>query len=59
MTSTRKNIVCQCGKGYASQQDEMCRFCREKLYRRAQCKSVGVRHRGDGLTLDQQRKIKR
>lgn len=43
--------VCRCGKGYASEVDNLCKFCREGLLRRAEAKSIGVRHAGDGLNL--------
>lgn len=46
--------VCGCGKGHASEVDGICKFCREYKYRRAQAKSVNVRHRGDGMSLDQE-----
>lgn len=49
-------IVCGCGKGYASHYDGLCRFCREKLVRRAVAKYHGVRHSGDGMTITQYRK---
>lgn len=49
--------VCGCGKGYKSDYDGLCKFCREGLVRRAQAKSVGVRHRGDGLTVKAYRVI--
>jgi len=49
--------VCGCGKGNASEVDNLCRYCREEKYSRAFCKAVGVRHRGDGLTLDQEDEI--
>jgi len=45
--------MCSCGKGHASSYDSLCRFCREKLFSRAVAKSVGVRHRGDGMSLEQ------
>lgn len=47
-------IICGCSKGYASEVDGLCRFCRENKYSRAFCKEAGVRHNGDGLTLDQE-----
>ena len=47
------NITCGCGKGHASSYDSLCCFCREKLFSRAVAKSVGVRHRGDGMSLEQ------
>ena len=46
-------MMCSCGKGHASSYDSLCRFCREKLFSRAVAKSVGVRHRGDGMSLEQ------
>lgn len=45
-------IVCECGKGYASEYDKLCRFCREYTVRRAVAKKYGVKHRGDGFRLD-------
>lgn len=45
---------CKCGKGHASKVDDQCCYCRENNYRRAQAKSVNVRHRGDGMSLDQE-----
>lgn len=47
-------IVCQCGKGYGSPFDGLCRFCRENKFcpTRRDCKRFGIR-RGEGLTLDQ------
>lgn len=50
---------CCCGKGYASDIDNRCRNCREHQYTRAEAKSVGVKHRGDGMTLDQEAKLLR
>ena len=49
------SIVCGCGKGYASEYDNVCRFCREDLVRRAVAKSVNVRYRGDGMSITQYR----
>lgn len=49
-------MKCNCGKGYASAYDNRCKFCRENLFRRAVAKQVGVRHRGDGMDLDQYQK---
>lgn len=46
---------CKCGKGYASDYDYLCKFCRENTVRRAVAKSVGVKHRGDGMSVDQYR----
>lgn len=46
-------MTCRCGKGHASPVDNMCKFCREKRYSRAVAKRAGVKHRGDGMTLDQ------
>ena len=48
-----KNI-CKCGKGYASNYDNLCKFCREETcgVRRAVLKKY-VKHRGDGLPLDE------
>lgn len=51
-------IVCGCGKGYASHVDGRCCFCREKAFRRAEAKKVGVKYRGQGMTLDQMGKLK-
>lgn len=47
-----KNI-CKCGKGHASKYDDICCFCRESLVSRAVSKKAGVRHRGDGMSVDQ------
>lgn len=47
------SIVCKCGKGNASGYDNLCKYCRENLVRRAVAKSVNVRHRGDGMSIDQ------
>jgi hypothetical protein len=47
------NITCGCSKGHASSYDSLCCFCREKLFGRAVAKSVGVRHRGDGMSVEQ------
>lgn len=47
-------IQCGCGEGYASEVDKYCRYCRELKYSRAKAKSVNVRHRGDGMSLDQE-----
>ena len=44
---------CGCGRGYASAFDGICKFCRESLVSRAVAKKFGVRHRGDGMDLDQ------
>lgn len=52
------SIDCKCGKGHASQIDGQCKFCREKSWSRAEAKSVGVKHRGDGMSLEQQDKLK-
>jgi len=52
------SLKCKCGKGYASEYDGLCKFCREKLVRREQAKKVGVRHRGNGLSIEQYKKIK-
>ncbi len=47
------SIRCKCGKGYASHFDKICKFCREDLVRRVVAKKVGVKHRGDGMTIEQ------
>ncbi len=52
-------MVCECKKGYASAFDGLCKFCREQLVRRAVAKKAGVRHRGDGLTVEQYQSIQR
>jgi len=52
-------MKCQCGKGYASEVDHLCKFCRENKVRRAVAKQVGVKYRGDGMTLDQYEKAKK
>lgn len=48
-------MKCKCGKGHASAFDGQCKFCRENNsgIRRAVQKKVGVRHRGDGMTVEQ------
>jgi hypothetical protein len=51
-------MKCKCGEGYASEIDTLCRFCREHLLSRAEAKKVGVKHRGDGCTLDQYSRAK-
>jgi len=48
-----EQVVCKCLKGYASQYDDMCCFCREKLFSRSEAKAVCVRTRGDGMSVDQ------
>lgn len=48
-----KQVVCKCGKGYASSYDNLCKFCRENLVRRSIAKDVGVKHSGDGMSVDQ------
>lgn len=52
---------CRCGKGYASDFDGLCKFCREEYsgIRRAVQKKVGVRHRGDGMTIEQYQKAQK
>lgn len=47
------NIKCECGKGYASEYDSLCKFCREDLVSRAVAKKVSVKHRGDGMSIEQ------
>ena len=49
------STVCKCGKGYASDYDNLCCFCREDLVSRAVAKSVNVRHRGAGMSITQYR----
>lgn len=44
-------IICKCKEGYASEYDDLCKFCREDTVSRSKAKSVGVRHRGDGLSV--------
>ena len=51
--------ICECGKGHKSNVDGLCCFCREKQYSRADCKDAGVKHRGDGLTIEQAVSINR
>ncbi len=34
-----------------------CKFCREANFSRTEAKSVGVRHRGDGMSLEQRQKL--
>lgn len=55
--SLKVPLLCGCGKGQASKEDEICSFCRERWVSRAEAKKVGVRHRGDGLSLEDYRKI--
>jgi hypothetical protein len=50
-------MECGCGKGHASEFDNMCKFCREKLFRRAEAKSVDVRHQGDGMEVEQYERL--
>lgn len=47
-----ESSACDCNRGHASSYDGMCRLCRENTVSRAQAKSVGVRHRGDGLSVE-------
>lgn len=47
-----EKLVCACGAGYASVIDGNCKFCREHLVSRSVGKSLGVRHRGDGMRLE-------
>ena len=49
--------VCGCGRGYGSEVDGLCSKCRENQYSRADAKAVGVRHCGDGMSLDQEVKL--
>lgn len=49
---------CKCGKGNASSYDGLCRFCREKLFSRSEAKRVGVRTRGDGMSVGQYTNLK-
>lgn len=48
-------ILCNCKKGHASDYDKVCRYCRELEFSRAKGKSVGVAHRGDGMSVDAKR----
>lgn len=53
--------VCKCGKGYASEFDNLCKHCREDEYcrTRRECSLMGIR-RGEGLSVYQlQEAIKR
>jgi hypothetical protein len=50
--------TCVCGKGKGSLYDGICRYCREHLVSRAEAKKVNVRHRGDGMSVDQYRVVK-
>lgn len=45
--------VCKCGKGYASDYDNKCKFCREEMcgIPRSILKKY-VRYRGDGLRVE-------
>ena len=49
-------MKCSCGRGYASHFDNLCKFCRENLVPREKAKRVGVRHRGEGMSVDQYKK---
>ena len=53
-----KNIKCGCNKGYASEYDTLCKFCREGSLSRTEAKKVGVKHRGDGCSVTQYRVAK-
>jgi hypothetical protein len=53
-----KSKVCACGKGHGHHIDGICKFCREQKVSRAEAKSVGVRYRGDGISVDQYFKLK-
>ena len=48
---------CKCGKNYASNVDNVCRYCREDEFSRAEGKRVGVNYRGAGMDLEQKAKI--
>lgn len=50
-------LKCDCGRGAASEVDHQCKFCRETHFSRTDAKRVGVKHRGDGMTLEQALKI--
>ena len=50
------SVKCGCGKGNASTYDYRCCFCREHLVRRAVAKKVGVKHCGDGMSVEQYKK---
>lgn len=52
------SIKCRCGKGYASEYDSLCKFCREHTVSRSDAKRVCVRHRGDGLSVIQLQVLK-
>lgn len=52
------NIVCECGKGYASSVDRLCIFCRAKTFRSAQIRAIG-RSPSAGLTLDDADRIRK
>lgn len=45
-------IICKCGKGYASEYDNLCKFCREHLVSRSVAKKIGVKYRSDGMTVE-------
>lgn len=47
-----EKIKCRCGKGFASSVDGICKYCREYKYSRSVTKKMGVRNRGDGLSLE-------
>ena len=54
-----KGVRCKCGKGHASSYDNLCRFCREKLFSRSEAKKAGVKTRGDGMSVEQYTKLER
>lgn len=53
--------TCGCGKGYRSEFDHQCKFCREIKYERIYTREVlknYVKRRGDGLNLDDAQTIR-
>lgn len=49
------HLMCKCNKGYASEYDNLCKFCREYLVSRTVAKNVNVKHQGDGMSITQYR----
>lgn len=45
--------VCKCNKGYASEYDNLCKFCREDMFcsTRREMNIYGLKRRGEGLSL--------
>lgn len=54
---TTLRVKCGCGNGIANTADGVCVFCRENQFSRRECKLVGVAHEGDGMTLEQAKRL--